>query len=94
VRLLDGWVFVDTDPARSVRPSAFFNEISHVGFKPVEMEVRATGEFADGAFVVDGSRWPLVGEAPSGTGARAVRLKVVEPTADPPRVTVAADAPR
>jgi len=87
VRLLDGWVTVDTDLAKRVLPSAYFAGISHVGFRPVEMEVRATGEFADGAFVVDGGRWPLVGEAPPGTGRRAVRLKVVDGAEDPPRVT-------
>ena len=94
VRLSDGRVLVDTDPSRTVLPSAYFTGISHVGFQPVEMEVRATGEFADGAFVVDGGRWPFVGEAPPGSGPRSVRLKVMEPAADPPRVTVASDAPR
>ena len=94
VRLSDGRVLVDTDPARNVRPSAFFKEILRVGFQPVEMEVRAAGEFADGAFVVEGGRWPLVGDAPRGSGPRSVSLKVLEPAADPPRVTVAADERR
>jgi hypothetical protein len=86
VRLQEGLVLVDTDPGRSVRPSAYFTEISRVGFQPVEMEIVATGEFEDGAFVVDGGRWPVAGAATPGPGRRTVRLKVADGAADPPRV--------
>ncbi|HEU4394091.1 MAG TPA: hypothetical protein VFS92_00890 [Planctomycetota bacterium] len=87
VRLQEGLVFVDTDPARSVRPSDFFNEISRVALVPVEMEVVARGAFENGAFVVDGGRWPLVDPAAKSLGPGPARLKVAVGAEDPPRVT-------
>ena len=86
VRLQEGLVFVDTDPARRVRPASFFVEISRVGISPVEMEVVARGAFEGGAFVVDGGRWPLVDPAAKSLGPGSARLKVAVGTEDPPRV--------
>ena len=87
VRLQEGLVFVDTDPARSVRPSDFFAGIARAGITPVEMEVVARGAFEDGAFVVDGGRWPLVDPAAKSLGPGPARLKVADGAEDPPRVS-------
>jgi hypothetical protein len=45
VRLQEGLVVVETDPAAAVLPSAFWKEIRRVGFEPVRMELWATGTF-------------------------------------------------
>ena len=87
VRLQEGLVFVDTDPAKGVRPSNYFHEITRVGFLPVGMEVIARGAFEGGAFVVDGGRWPLVDPAATALGPGPARLRVAVGFEDPPRVT-------
>jgi hypothetical protein len=87
VRLQEGRIFVDTDPAKGVRPSNFFHAVARVGFVPVEMEVTARGAFEGGAFVVEGGRWPLVDPAAKSLGPGPARLKVADGAEDPPRVT-------
>lgn len=88
VRLQEGIVIAATDAGEPVLPAAVWKEIARVGFKPVEMEVRARGNFEEGAFMVDGRRWPLFRAAPPGRAPRTARLKVQEGSEDPPRVEV------
>lgn len=88
VRLQEGVVIATTDPDAPVLPAAVWREIVRVGFKPVEMEVRAKGSFEEGAFVIDGRRWPLSGPSPADRGRPTARLKALGGAEDPPWVKV------
>ena len=88
VRLQEGIVIAGTDPERPVLPAAVWKEIARVGFKPVEMEIRARGIFEESAFVVDGRRWPLAGVVPDDRAKRAARVKVKDGAEDPPKAEV------
>jgi hypothetical protein len=88
VKLQEGIVVVTTDSSRQVLPAAVWKEIVRVGFKPVEVEIRARGTFEGTAFAVDGHRWPVAGRVPAESGSRIARLRVREGAGDPPRVEV------
>lgn len=88
VKLQEGVIVATTDPGKPVLPATVWKEIVRVGFKPAEMEVRARGTFEEGAFVIDGRRWPLAGRAPAERRLRGARLRTPEGAEDPPRVEV------
>lgn len=84
VKLQNGLVVIETDPAVPVLPAHLWKEIQRVGFVPHEMEIRAEGVVNESSFQIDGRRWPLVAPAPA--GKQRVRLKVTDGGADPPIV--------
>lgn len=86
VKLQQGLILADTDPAWPVLPSALWNEVARVGFHPVRMEILARGTFESDAFQIDGTRWPFEGELPAGTLTGPVWLAIKDGAEDPPRV--------
>jgi hypothetical protein len=86
VQLQDGVILVDTDARRSVRPSAFWRELSRIGFAPVSMEVWATGTIEGDFFDLDDSRWPLSNGGSATTARRRRHFRVLNAGEDPPRV--------
>lgn len=84
VKLQDGLVVVETDPAAAVLPADLWKEIQRVGFLPDGMEIRAEGLIHDGVFEIDGRQWRLVNAAPS--GKRKARLKIIRGSEEPPTV--------
>ena len=86
VKLQSGLILVDIDVRRWVLPSAFWTEVSRIGFVPVEMEIWANGTFDGDSFVLDGGRWPLVNDGPKDLKLRRGHFKVLNACANPLRV--------